>query len=228
MNNHTYGYIAMKRLKSAEKNLDIDADIVAYASHQAIANILKHYILTTYFKPDIKDILNTSKLSLLIAKSEIKLPSKYQSDIAQLDNYYSNCRYPSPLYEDIEFHTAQTLFHSAKDIVDIINNRIILNDIAHLKRNWNDNKANPFPPSLIEKCANLISQLEVQPFISPTACGAIQMEYEKENGDYLELEVYLERIEVYQVINNAEYEETLTSSNYLNILKQIVSDFLKE
>lgn len=86
--------------------------------------ILKHYILTTYFKPDIKDVLNTSKLSLLIAKSEIKLPSKYQSDIAQLDNYYSNCRYPSPLYEDMELHTAQTLFHSAKDIVAIINNRI--------------------------------------------------------------------------------------------------------
>lgn len=43
----TYGYLAIKRLKSAEKNLDIDADVVAYASHQAIANILKHYILTT-------------------------------------------------------------------------------------------------------------------------------------------------------------------------------------
>lgn len=29
----TYGYIAIKRLKSAEKNLDIDADVVAYTSH---------------------------------------------------------------------------------------------------------------------------------------------------------------------------------------------------
>lgn len=53
------------------------------------------------------------------------------------------------------------------------------------------------------------------------------MEYEKENGDYLEFEVYPERIEVYQVINNIEHEETLTSSNYLNEVKQIVSDFLK-
>lgn len=226
MNNHTYGYVAIKRLKSAEKNLDIDADIVVYASHQAISNILKHYTLTTYFKPDIKDVLNASKLSLLIVKSEIKLPSKYQSDIAQLDNYYSNCRYHSPLYEDIELHTAQTLFHSAKNIVAIVHNRIILNDIAHLKRNWNDNKANPFPSSLIEKCTNLINQLEVQPFISPTACGAIQMEYEKENGDYLELEIYSERVEVYQVINNIGHEETLTSSDYLNEVNRIVSNFL--
>ncbi|MEY8322005.1 hypothetical protein AAK894_13200 [Lachnospiraceae bacterium 46-61] len=44
-----------------------------------------------------------------------------------------------------------------------------------LKKHWNDNNTNPFPANLIEKCANLISQLEVQPFISPTACGAIQI-----------------------------------------------------
>ncbi len=124
-------------------------------------------------------------------------------------------------------YIAMKRLKSAEKNLDIVNNRIILNDIAHLKRNWNDNKANPFPSSLIEKCTNLINQLEVQPFISPTACGAIQMEYEKENGDYLELEVYSERIEVYQVINNIGHEETLTSSNYLNEVNRIVSDFLK-
>ena len=91
-----------------------------------------------------------------------------------------------------------------------------LNDIAHLKRDWNGNNANPFPASLIEKCTTLISQLEVQPFISPTAYGAIQMEYEKENGDYLELEIY-------QVINGTEHEETLTSPSEA---KQIVTGFL--
>lgn len=98
-----------------------------------------------------------------------------------------------------------------------------LNDIAHLKRDWNGNNANPFPASLIEKCTTLISQLEVQPFISPTAYGAIQMEYEKENGDYLEFEIYPERIEVYQIINNIEYEETLTSSSEV---KQTITNFL--
>lgn len=98
-----------------------------------------------------------------------------------------------------------------------------LNDIAHLKSNWNGNNANPFPASLIEKFTTLISQLEVQPFISPTAYGAIQMEYEKENGDYLEFEIYPERIEVYQIINNIEYEETLISSSEV---KQTITNFL--
>ncbi len=36
-----------------------------------------------------------------------------------------------------------------------------LNDIAHLKSNWNGNNANPFPASLIEKCTILISRLEI-------------------------------------------------------------------
>lgn len=45
------------------------------------------------------------------------------------------------------------------------------------------------------------------------------MEYEKENGDYLELEIH-------QVINGTEYEETLTGSNYLNKVERIVADFL--
>ena len=45
------------------------------------------------------------------------------------------------------------------------------------------------------------------------------MKYKKENGDYLELEIY-------QVINGTEHEETLTSSNYLSEAKQIVTNFL--
>ena len=107
------------------------------------------------------------------------------------------------------------------------NNRIILNDIAHLKENWNENNANAFPTSLIEKCTNIINQLEVQPFITPTAYGAIQMEYEKENGDYLEFEVYPERIEIYQIINKMEHNKTLKGNDYITSLNQTVYDFLK-
>ena len=69
-------------------------------------------------------------------------------------------------------YIAMKRLKSAEKNLDIVNNRIILNDIAHLKENWNDNTANSFPSSLIEKCTNLINQLEVQPFISPTACGS--------------------------------------------------------
>ena len=42
------------------------------------------------------------------------------------------------------------------------------------------------------------------------------MKYKKENGDYLEFEVY-------QIINNIEHEGTLTSSSEV---KQTVTNFL--
>lgn len=62
-----------------------------------------------------------------------------------------------------------------------------LNEIAKLKDNWNNNGANSFSAKLIEKCRGIVMQLAAEPFICPTACGSIQFEYEKENGDYLEL-----------------------------------------
>ncbi len=45
------------------------------------------------------------------------------------------------------------------------------------------------------------------------------MEYEKENGDYLEFEVYPERIEIYQIINKIEHNKTLKGNDYTNSLK---------
>ena len=54
------------------------------------------------------------------------------------------------------------------------------------------------------------------------------MEYEKENEDYLEFEVYPERIEIYQIINNVEYNQVLNENDYINNLNQTVYDFLKE
>ncbi len=39
------------------------------------------------------------------------------------------------------------------------------------------------------------------------------MEYEKENGDYLEFEVYPERIEIYQIINKIEHNKTLKGND---------------
>ena len=61
-----------------------------------------------------------------------------------------------------------------------------LSEIEKLKDNWNDNGASAFSSKLIEKCRGIVMQLASEPFICPTACGSIQFEYEKENGDYLE------------------------------------------
>ena len=63
-----------------------------------------------------------------------------------------------------------------------------LEAIALLKDNWNANGAKAFADSLITKVRNLVMLLDVQPEVFPTACGALQLEYDKEDGSHLEIE----------------------------------------
>ena len=101
-----------------------------------------------------------------------------------------------------------------------------LNDIAKLEDNWNNNGANSFSTKLIEKCRGIAMQLAAEPFICPTACGSIQFEYEKENGDYLEFEIYEDRIEVFlDTTSGGEQEFNLSGISATDKMKQMVVDF---
>ncbi len=100
-----------------------------------------------------------------------------------------------------------------------------LNEIAKLDKNWNGNGANPFSAGLIKKCRKILMQLAEEPFISPTACGSVQFEYEKENGEYLEFEIYEDRIEVFLAVDSNEEEFNLQGSLATDKMKQLVEDF---
>ena len=97
-----------------------------------------------------------------------------------------------------------------------------LMDIESLDDNWNHNGAKHFSKDLIEKCEKMLPDFHVTPAIFPTAAESIQMEWEKENGDYLEIEVFLDRCVVFKRYNNGDcsgYEATDKE------LKNIVKDF---
>lgn len=101
-----------------------------------------------------------------------------------------------------------------------------MNEIAKLEHNWNNNGANPFSAKLIEKCRGIVMQLAAEPFVCPTACGSIQFEYEKENGDYLEFEIYEDRIEVFlDTTSGGEQEFNLRGISATDKMKQLVVDF---
>lgn len=68
-----------------------------------------------------------------------------------------------------------------------------LRDIANLKDNWNQHQAKAFSSELIEICNSILNKLTVPPFITPTACNSIQFEWNKENGDYFEFEIFEEK-----------------------------------
>jgi hypothetical protein len=64
-----------------------------------------------------------------------------------------------------------------------------LKRISELKDNWNENGAKAFPKSQIEKVSNILTYLDNQPEIFPTACDSIQLEFD--NGkNHLEIEIF--------------------------------------
>ena len=65
-----------------------------------------------------------------------------------------------------------------------------LGEIKKLEHNWNGYGAEPFSVELINKVEKIIRGLSRQPDIYPTAQSSIQLEYNNENGDYLEFEVF--------------------------------------
>ena len=63
-----------------------------------------------------------------------------------------------------------------------------LDVISNLNDNWDGYGAKPLQKKLIALTADLIRKLYIQPEIFPTADGTIQLEFEKDNGDYLEFQ----------------------------------------
>ena len=63
-----------------------------------------------------------------------------------------------------------------------------LQRIAQLKDNWDGYGAEHFSEQLINHANSLIRRLYIQPEIFPIADGSLQIEYEKDNGDYLEFQ----------------------------------------
>lgn len=55
--------------------------------------------------------------------------------------------------------------------------------------NWNGYGAPAFSKGLLEYVENILLNLEYQPEIFPIAGGAIQFEYDKPTGEYLEFEI---------------------------------------
>ncbi len=64
----------------------------------------------------------------------------------------------------------------------------------------------------------MISDLIYQPEIQPTAAGSIQLEYERENGDYLEIELTDEEMEIFKSLSRGieTLEVAELSSNRIN------------
>lgn len=134
--------------------------------------------------------------------------------------------YNSEKYEQLE-----KIYSMAYNRINLLENNYVeasaaLSEIEKLKDNWNGNGASSFSSKLVEKCREIAMQLAAEPFICPTACGSIQFEYEKKNGDYLEFEIYEDRIEVFlDTVSGGQEEFNLQGISATDKMKQMVVDF---
>lgn len=90
-----------------------------------------------------------------------------------------------------------------------------------LEKNWDGYGAMPFSKELIFRVQAFLKKLPVQPEVFPTGRESIQLEYGHENGGYLEFEIYLDRIDMYQDLRGEELEdENISEDRMLELIEK--------
>lgn len=91
---------------------------------------------------------------------------------------------------------------------EMLENLSLLDSYRKLKDDWDGNDAPGFcdKTALIKFCKEVIINVGYQqPNIYPTSRGSIELEYEKDNGEYLEFEIFgEERIISFLICSNQE------------------------
>ncbi len=93
-----------------------------------------------------------------------------------------------------------------------------LESFRHFQVNWDGNGALPFMEAQIEKAKLILFNLPKQPEIFPTARQSVQFEYEKENGDYLEFEIFEDSISCLQIVSGRETEHQIDESEIFSVV----------
>ncbi|MFD0825873.1 hypothetical protein ACT8ZR_09360 [Neobacillus sp. M.A.Huq-85] len=95
--------------------------------------------------------------------------------------------------------------------------------IGKLNEGWNHNGANPFSKNLIKSCENLICDIIVQPELFPTGRDSIQIEYEKPDGEYLELEIFEDKVNMLMIDSDDNEKEEEFPLNITKINEVVLS-----
>lgn len=114
----------------------------------------------------------------------------------------------------------QELAPPTREDIKKVNNIRKLNSFQDLAENWNGYGAPAFQDEVLEKVRNILEFIPIQPDVFPTGRGSIQLEYENE-ANYLEFEIYPDRISVYQEKDGQEVEREIEP----NQIRELVDEF---
>lgn len=121
---------------------------------------------------------------------------------------------------DREFVTSLSTFN---EVDKKLKNFEKLNIIKDLDANWDNYGAQPFSSEFIDLCKKFIIDIHRQPEVFPTARQSIQFEYEKENGEYLELEIFEDRVELFKMLKNGEEIEEEFALDITKINESVIN-----
>ena len=103
-----------------------------------------------------------------------------------------------------------------------------LKEISGYAKDWNGYGADPIPSIVIDEARHIISSLNDQPDIFPTADRSLQLEYSLLDDSYLEIDIFEDKIVAMQVYgtdyDNAQFWDL--SYGDVEQIQLIVSDFI--
>lgn len=101
-------------------------------------------------------------------------------------------------------------------------NYIRIQEISRLKVGWDGFKAQPIPVSVISRTKELLMTLPNGAQIFPTGRRSVQIEYNKGEDNYLEIEISARSYDIYSVKDEDEFEDRV----YKKDIKSRVEAFL--
>lgn len=103
----------------------------------------------------------------------------------------------------------------------LLNNIDKVNSFQHLNLGWNGYEADPIDKSIIDDVKSQLYLLSIQPDVFPTARNSVQLEFHHDNGNYLEFEIFRDKVVKLCETNNKEIEQEIK----LEEINKMVDEF---
>ena len=98
-----------------------------------------------------------------------------------------------------------------------------LQEISQLTEGWDGYSAQPIPQEVISRTKELLMLLPEGAKIFPTGRSTVQIEYHKNVESYFELEISTTEYDMYSVMDNEEYEDSVPESEIVDRIKAFMA-----
>ena len=98
-----------------------------------------------------------------------------------------------------------------------------LQEISQLAEGWDGYSAQPIPQEVISRTKELLMMLPEGAKIFPTGRSTVQIEYHKDVDNYFELEISVTDYDMYSVLGDDEYEDSVPESEIVDRVKAFLA-----